>query len=34
MPIGTVTKSLSRAYAMLRECLQKENSKGNSEVKS
>ena len=34
MPIGTVTKSLSRAYAMLRECLQKENPKGNSEVKS
>ena len=34
MPIGTVTKSLSRAYVMLRECLQKENPQGNSEVKS
>ncbi len=28
MPIGTVTKSLSRAYALLRECLQKENHTG------
>jgi len=34
LPIGTVTKRLSRAYALLRECLQEERSQGNSEVKS
>jgi RNA polymerase sigma-70 factor, ECF subfamily len=34
MPIGTVTKSLSRAYALLREYLQEENPQAESEVKS
>ncbi|MGD0516426.1 MAG: sigma-70 family RNA polymerase sigma factor [Thermoguttaceae bacterium] len=34
LPIGTVTKRLSRAYALLRECLQEGNHTGNSEVKS
>jgi RNA polymerase sigma-70 factor, ECF subfamily len=34
LPIGTVTKRLSRAYALLRECLQEVNPKINSEVKS
>jgi len=34
LPIGTVTKRLSRAYQLLRECLQVKNLRGNSEVKS
>lgn len=34
LPIGTVTKRLSRAYSMLREYLREDNFKGNSEVKS
>ncbi len=34
LPIGTVTKSLSRAYALLREYLQEENPTAQSEVKS
>lgn len=34
IPIGTVTKRLSRAYALLRECLPGKNSPVNSEVKS
>ena len=34
LPIGTVTKRLSRAYVLLRKCLRKENLQGNNEVKS
>lgn len=32
MPLGTVTKYLSRAYAMLRESLQSQNDRTGSEV--
>jgi len=33
MPIGTVTKTLSKAYAKLRQSLQKQKSSKNSEVR-